>query len=95
MSFWTPAALPSRTVSQGEPAARTPAVQDFAIALISAGMSRDAAIILGTGSSFWLTRVSGLGRYRFLVTKNSPQSKSLGPGNLGAGYAIVSAALDR
>ena len=56
-------------------------------------MSRDAAIILGTASNFWLTRVPGLGRHRFL-TKNSPQAKSLGPGNLGAGYTIVIAALD-
>ena len=53
--------------------------QGFAIALVGAAMSRDAAIILGTGSSFWLTRVPGLGRYRFLVTKNSPQAGSLEP----------------
>jgi len=69
--------------------------QDFAIALVTAAMSRDAAIILGTASKFWLTRVPALRSYRFLVTKNSPQAKSLSPGNLGAGYAIVTAALDR
>jgi len=69
--------------------------QDFAIALVTAAMDRDAAIIVGTASQFWLGRVPGLGRYRFLVMKNSAQSKSLSPGNLGAGYAIVSAALER
>jgi hypothetical protein len=69
--------------------------QDFAIALVTEAMSRDAAIIIGTASQFWLSRVPGLGSYRHLVTKNSPQSKSLSPRNLGDGYAIVSAALDR
>jgi hypothetical protein len=69
--------------------------QDFAIALVTEAMNRDAAIIIGTASHFWLSRVPGLGRYRHLVSKNSPQSKSLSPRNLGDGYAIVSAALDR
>jgi hypothetical protein len=69
--------------------------QDFAIAVVTEAMNRDAAIIIGTASQFWLRRVPGLGRYRHLVTKNSPQSKSLSPRNLGDGYAIVSAALDR
>lgn len=69
--------------------------QDFAIALVSQAMSREAAIIIGTASRFWLTRVTGLSQYPFLVTKNSPQSKSLSPRNLGNGYAIVSNALDR
>lgn len=69
--------------------------QGFAIALVTAAMKRDAAIIIGTASNFWLARVPGLGRYRYLVRKNSPQSKSLGPGNLGDGYAVVAAALER
>ena len=68
--------------------------QDFAIALVTAAMKRDAAIILGTASQFWHTRVPGLNTYHHLATKNSPQAKSLSPGNLGAGYAIVSTALD-
>jgi hypothetical protein len=57
-------------------------------------MDRDAAIILGTASQFWLSRIPRLGSYRYLVTKNSPQSKSLSPRNLGDGYPIVIAALD-
>jgi hypothetical protein len=69
--------------------------QAFAIAQVTEAIQREAAIIIGTARHFWLSRVPGLARYRSLVTKNSPQSKSLSPGNLGAGYAIVSAALER
>jgi hypothetical protein len=69
--------------------------QDFAIDLVTQAMSRDAAVIIGTASQFWRTHVPGLTRYRHLVTKNSPQTRSLSPGNLGDGYAVVSAALDR
>jgi hypothetical protein len=58
-------------------------------------MNRDAAIILATASQFWLNRIPTLGSYRFLVTKNSPQAKSLSPRNLGDGYATVAAALER
>jgi hypothetical protein len=69
--------------------------QDFAIALVTEAMNREAAIIIGTASRFWFSRVPRLGNYRYLVTKISRQSKSLGPGNLGDEYAIVSATLDR
>ena len=69
--------------------------QDFAIALVNRAMDREAAIIIGTASRFWRHNVLGLGSYRHLITKNSPQNKSLSPGNLGDGYAIVSASLNR
>jgi hypothetical protein len=68
--------------------------QDFAIALVAAAMKRKAAIIMGTARNFWFTHALGLDTYPRLVMKNSAQSRSLGPGNLGAGFAIVSAALD-
>lgn len=58
-------------------------------------MKRDAAIILGTASQFWLTRVPGPSKYHYLVTKNSSRARRLSPGNLVSGYAIVTTALDR
>lgn len=69
--------------------------QDFAITLVTQAMDRDAAIILGTASRFWLSTVPQLSSYRYLVTKNSPQSKSLSPRNLGDRYSIVTEALNR
>lgn len=42
-------------------------------------MDRDAAITLGTATSFWLGQIPRLRSYRYLVTKNSPQNKSLSP----------------
>lgn len=69
--------------------------QDFAVSLVTRAMSRDAAIIIGTASPFWRSHVPGLSSYRSLVAKNSPQTRSLSPGNLGIGYQTVAAALDR
>jgi hypothetical protein len=69
--------------------------QDFAISLVTSAMDRGAAIIIGTASGFWRSRVPGLASYRSLATKNSPQSKSLGPGNLGSRFSLVAAALSR
>jgi hypothetical protein len=69
--------------------------QDFAVSLVTRALSRDAAIIIGTASPFWRSHVPGLTSYRYLVTKNSPQTRSLSPGNLGRGYQTVTAAPDR
>ena len=69
--------------------------QDFAVTLVTQAMEREAVVILGTASRFWLSRIPRLGRYRNLVTKNSPQSKSLSPRNLGDGFSNVAAALSR
>lgn len=69
--------------------------QAFAIALVTQAMDRDAVIILGTATPFWLSAIPRLHGYRYLVTKGSAQSKSLSPRNLGDGHRIVTAALDR
>lgn len=69
--------------------------QRFAFALVADAMKRKAAIIIASASRQWLSAVLGLDGYRWKATKNSPQSRSLSPRNLGSGYAMVSAALDR
>jgi hypothetical protein len=69
--------------------------QRFSIALVSDAMKREAAIILASARTQWLSVLPALDHYRWKVTKSSPQSKSLSPRNLGSGYAVVSAALDR
>lgn len=69
--------------------------QRFAVALVADAMKRHAAIIVASASHQWLSAVPGLDGYRWKAAKNSPQSKSLSPRNLGSGYAMVSAALDR
>ena len=69
--------------------------QRFAFALVADAMKRSAAIIVASASNQWLSAVPGLDSYRWKAAKNSPQSKSLSPRNLGSGYAMVSAALDR